>query len=113
MRLFTEYLSLWRLSINNRHKLECSVNNRTRSAVDCAADCHLYLEYVMAQSSSVDNGGTPAHLWPDLFASLPWLPQDPASGKGIGKYSVSRKVVCGDHHEMLRALCVLLTALRY
>ena len=40
------------------------------------------LEYVM---SSVDNGGTPAHLWPDLFASLPWLPQDPASEKGIGK----------------------------
>ena len=43
------------------------------------------LEYVMSQSSSVDNGGAPAHLWPDLFASLPWLPQGPASEKGIGK----------------------------
>ena len=44
------------------------------------------LEYVMSQSSSVDNDGAPAHLWPDLFASLPWLPQDPASEKGfIGK----------------------------
>ena len=40
--LFTEYSSLWRLSINDRHKLEYSVNNCTRSAVDCAADCHLY-----------------------------------------------------------------------
>ena len=39
---FTEYLSLWRLSIKNCHKLEYSVNNRTRSAVNCAADCHLY-----------------------------------------------------------------------
>ena len=27
--------------INDRHKLEYSVNNRTRSAIDCAADCHL------------------------------------------------------------------------
>ena len=43
------------------------------------------LEYVMSQSSSVDNGGAPAHLWPDLFASLPWLPQGPASEKGIEK----------------------------
>ena len=30
MRLFIEYSSLWRLSINNRHKLEYSVNNHTR-----------------------------------------------------------------------------------
>ena len=41
VRLFTEYSSLWQLSINNRHKLEYSVNKRTRSAVDCEADCHL------------------------------------------------------------------------
>ena len=71
------------------------------------------LEYVMSQSSSVDNGGAPAHLWPDLFASLPWLPQDPASEKGVGKYSVSRKVVCGDHQKVLCALCGSFTALRY
>ena len=45
------------------------------------------LEYVM---SSVDNGGTPAHLWPDLFASLPWLPQDPASEKGIEKLCLKK-----------------------
>ena len=41
VRLFAEYSSLWQLLINNRHELEYSVNKRTRSAVDCAADCHL------------------------------------------------------------------------
>ena len=72
------------------------------------------LEYVMSQSSSVDNGGAPAHLWPDLFASLPWLPQGPASEKGIGKINkVSREVVCLDHRKVLFSLCGSFTALRY
>ena len=62
------------------------------------------LEYVMSQSSSVDNGGAPAHLWPDLFASLPWLPQGPASEKGIEKLCLKR-VACGDHQKVFCALC--------
>ena len=45
---FTEYSSLWRLSINNHHKLEYSLNNCTRSAVHCAADCYLYSSYIKA-----------------------------------------------------------------
>ena len=32
--------------IDNRHKLEYSVNNRTRSALDCEADCHLYYAHI-------------------------------------------------------------------
>ena len=90
------------------------------------------LEYVMSQSSSVDNGGAPAHLWPDLFASLPWLPQGPASEKGIEKLCLKKsalwrsskgvlcslwlvfrfeilikqkRVICDDHQKVLCALC--------
>ena len=41
VQLFAEYSSLWQLLINNCHELEYAVNKRTRSAVDCAADCQL------------------------------------------------------------------------
>ena len=35
-----EHSRLWRLLIDNRHKFDYFVNNRTRSTVDCVAYCH-------------------------------------------------------------------------